>query len=192
MKLTVDASVVVKWFLTEPQSDEARRLLTPRFHLHAPDILLAEYANTIWKKVHRNEISDPQPYFDEVANLSEVVTFQRGSDLIDRAARIAVEMDHPVYDCLYLACAEATGSVLITADRQFAKKVTGRGVEVWYIGAHEVADRIEAAATAPIIRQDTVDELIDAYEFFAATERHVVEALRNSRSEVVSVFRTTG
>lgn len=66
MKLTVDASVVVKWFLTEPQSDEARRLLTPRFHLHAPDILLAEYANTIRKKVHRNEISSPQPYFDEI------------------------------------------------------------------------------------------------------------------------------
>ena len=31
MKLTVDANVVVKWFLTEPQSDNAR--VTP----HAPD-----------------------------------------------------------------------------------------------------------------------------------------------------------
>ena len=181
MKLTVDASVVVKWFLTEPQSDEARRLLTPRFHLHAPDILLAEYANTIWKKVHRNEIPNPQPYFDEVANLSEVVTLERGSNLIERAARIAVEIDHPVYDCLYLACAQVVGSVLITADRQFAKKATGRGVEVWCIGAPGAADRVEAAATAPIISEDIVDALVDAYELFAATERHVVEALRNRR-----------
>ena len=181
MKLTVDASVVVKWFLTEPQSDEARRLLTPRFHLHAPDILLAEYANTIWKKVHRNEIPDPQRYFDEVANLSEVVMLARGSDVIERAAQIAVEMDHPVYDCLYLACAEATGSVPITADRRFAKKAAGRGVEVWRIGAPGVTDRIDAAATAPIISEDKVAELIDAYEVFAATERHVVEALRIRR-----------
>ena len=28
MKLIVDANVVVKWFLTEPQSDEARRRST--------------------------------------------------------------------------------------------------------------------------------------------------------------------
>ena len=39
MKLTVDASIVAKWFLTEPQSEEARRLLAPRIRLHAPDVV---------------------------------------------------------------------------------------------------------------------------------------------------------
>ena len=41
-----------------------------------------------------------------------------GDEHIDRAAQIAVEIDHPVYDCLYVACAEATASALITADRR--------------------------------------------------------------------------
>lgn len=121
MTLTVDASVVIKWFVKEQGFEEARGLLAHRIHLHAPDLLLAEFANAIWKKVHRCEIADPRPYFDELANLPDAVTLHRGEEFIDRAAAIAVDIDHPVYDCLYLACAEATASALITADRQFAK-----------------------------------------------------------------------
>ena len=177
MKLTVDANVVVKWFLTEPQSDNARVLLTPRIHLHAPDILLAEYANTIWKKFHTNEIPDPQPYFTELANLPDIVTLHSGADLMNRAAQIAVELDHPVYDCLYLACAEATGSVLITADRRFAERASATNVGAWHLGGQLVADKIKAAAATLVISRDKVDELIKAYEFFAATKQHVVDEL---------------
>ena len=177
MKLTVDASIVAKWFLTEPQSDEARQLLAPRIRLHAPDVLLVEYANTIWKKVHRREIPDPQPYIGELASLSEVVTLHRSGDLVDHAVRIAVELDHPVYDCLYLACADATSSVLITADHRFAKKVAETSVDVWAIGTPGITDQIETAATAPIIGGDKVEELIKASEFFMRTERHVVAGI---------------
>lgn len=176
MTLTVDANVVVKWFVAEALSDDARLLLAPRIHLHAPDVLLVEYANAIWKKVHRNEISDPQPYFDELANLPEIVALHPAGDLLDRAAQIAVEADQPVYDCLYQACAETTASALITADQRFAGKAAGSGVDVWRIGADGTADRVEAAANAPVIHRKTVDELIAAYEVFAATHRRVVEA----------------
>ena len=185
MKLTVDASIVAKWFLTEPQSKEALQLLAPRIRLHAPDILLVEYANVVWKKVHRREISDPQPYLEEFARLPETVTLHRSADFLDHAARLAMDMDHPVYDCLYLACADATTSVLITADHRFAKKAAGSSVEVWTIGSAGVADRIEMAATAPIIRGDQVEELIKVYEFFARTERHVLDGLSN-RTEGVT------
>ena len=189
MKLTVDASVVAKWFLTEPQSEEALQLLAPRLRLHAPDVLLVEYANVIWKKVHRREIADPQPYLEELASLPEAVTLHPSADLLDRAARIAMEMDHPVYDCLYLTCADATTSVLITADHRFAKRAAGSSVEVWAIGSPGVAERIEKAATGPIIRGDRVEELIKLYEFFARTERHVLAELSN-RTEGPAVLST--
>ena len=148
MKLTVDASVVIKWFVTEPLCEEARQVLGDRLDRHAPDILLAEFANIIWKKVRRGEISDPQPYFDELASLPEIVTLHPGGDLIGRAAQIAVGIDHPVYDCLYLACAEATASVLITADQRLVHQVAERlpNLEVRYIGAPGVARQIESAA----------------------------------------------
>ena len=187
MKLTVDASVVVKWFLTEPQSEEARQLLAPRIRLHAPDILLVEYANTIWKKVHRREIPDPQPYLAELVSLPEAVTLHRSGDLVDHAARIAVEMDHPVYDCLYLACAHATTSVLITADQRFAKKTAESGIAVWAIGSRDVADQIDAAATTPIIGGDKVEELIEAYKFFEKVEQRVVGDA-GSRTEGLAIL----
>ena len=180
MTLTADASVVIKWFVKEQGFEEARRLLAHRIHLHAPDILLAEFANTIWKKARRREIVDPRPYFDELANFLDIVTLHRGDELIDRAAQIAVEIDHPVYDCLYLACAEATTSVLITADRRFATKLARRIPNAWHLGDPATADRIEAAATAVVISREKIDELVAAYEFYAATEQSVVDAIPKS------------
>jgi predicted nucleic acid-binding protein len=43
--------------------------------------------------------------------------------LAGRAAEIACTLEHPVYDCLYLACAEREGQVLITADLRFLRVV---------------------------------------------------------------------
>ena len=184
MKLTVDASIVVKWFVAEALSKEARLLLAHRLDLHAPDLLLAEFANTIWKKARRSEIPDPQSCFDELANLPDLVTLHSSDVLIQRAAQFAVEIGHPIYDCLYLACAEGTASVMITADQRLANKIAGRlpNIDVRYIGAPSVARQLDAAATDLVISRDKVEELIAAYEFFAATERHVVNALR-SQSE---------
>jgi predicted nucleic acid-binding protein len=35
---------------------------------------------------------------------------------------MALELDHVVYDCIYLAAAEREAAVLVTADRDFAAK----------------------------------------------------------------------
>lgn len=183
MNLTIDASIAVKWFVAEPLCEEARLLLTPRVRLHAPELLLAEFANTIWKKGRRGEIPDPRPYFDELAGLHETIALHPGSALIGRAAEIAVKIDHPVYDCLYLACAEATESAVITADRRFADKVVKRlpNADVHHIGAPDVTGRIEAAAIALVIGQDQIEELIAAYDVFAETERSVLDRLHRGR-----------
>ena len=144
MKLTVDASVVVKWFIPELLASEARALLAPRFDLHAPDLLLAEFANTIWKKVRRNELENSQPYMEELSRLGEVVVLHSGLDLVIRAMRTATRIDHAVYDCLYLACAEATESAPVTTDQRFANKVSDRfrTVNVYYIGSTDFVNEI--------------------------------------------------
>ncbi len=179
MKLTVDACIVAKWFLTESHSEESRQLLARRICLHAPDLLLVEFANIIWKKVQRREIPDPQPYLDELSTLPETVTLHRSADFLNHALRMAIDMDHPVYDCLYLACAEATSSVLITADHRFANKAAGSSLEVWTIGSAGIADRIEMATTAPLLRGEKIEELIKLHEFFARTKEHVLEGVPN-------------
>ncbi len=53
-KLVVDSSVVIKWFVTESLTEEARRVLegyqSGSFTLIAPDLLAAEIGNIVWKK----------------------------------------------------------------------------------------------------------------------------------------------
>ena len=191
MKLTVDASIVVKWYIPEKYSEEARLLLAHRIERHAPDILLAEFANTIWKKARRNEISDPRAYFDELPYLREVVVLHSGGDLIERAAQIAAKIDHPVYDCLYLACAEAMGSMLITADQKLGNKVVDHlpDVDVRDIGAHGVAEKISAAATALVIGQEKVEELVAAYDLLSATYENVRSSLIGGSTGTASIAR---
>ena len=179
MKFTVDASVVAKWYVSEPNSEEARLLLGHRLERYAPDFVLVELANIFWKKARLREIGDPDAYFQELHRVREAVVLRPSADLIERAAQIAAQIDHPVYDCLYIACAEATGSTLITADRRLRDTVADHAlaVDVQYIAEQWVADNIRAAATALVVTQDMVAELVAAYDRLDATQEHVLSAL---------------
>lgn len=188
MNLVVDASVVVKWFVSETLTEEARLLLSHRLKLHAPELLLAEYANVIWKKVRREELAASPEYADALSDLSENVTLHPTGDLIERAMQIALDIDHPIYDCLYLACAGVTESTLITADEKLANKAAGSSLdlEVRYIGAAGFAAEITRTATAPVIQEETVARLIEAHDLAAAT-RKGIRAARHGHTEPLIV-----
>ena len=184
MKLTVDASVVVKWYVSEPHSEEARVLLGHRLVRFAPDFVLVELANIFWKKARLREIGDPHPYFQELSRVREAVALSSSADLIERAAQIAAQIDHPVYDCLYIACAEATGSTLITADRKLRDRVADSAldVDVQYIGERGVADSIRTAATALVITQDKLAELVAASDLHWETAKNVFVSVTEGRT----------
>ena len=186
MKLTLDASVVVKWYVSEKHSEEARVLLAHRLERFAPDFVLVELANVFWKKARLGEINDPHAYFQELPRVREAVVLHSSADLIERAAEVAAQLDHPVYDCLYIACAEATRSTLITADRRLADAVADRGlgVDVQHIGKQGVTDMIGAAATALVIAQDKVAALVAAYDRLHATQENVLSALYQGKPEL--------
>ena len=186
MKLIVDASVAVKWLIAEPHSQEARQLLAPRLALNAPDFILTEVANVIWKKARRKDIPSPQPYIEELANITDAVALKPSTELIIKAAALAVQIDHPVYDCVYLACAEAEQAPLVTADEKLAQRARDAypTVEVWYIGEPEVAQRIVAAAAALVIQDDTIQRGIDAYDAFRKTADSVIQTVQPSPSGV--------
>lgn len=52
MKLVIDASVAIKWVVDEPGTTEALALRR-KAKLIAPDLLIAECANILWKKARR-------------------------------------------------------------------------------------------------------------------------------------------
>ena len=178
MKLIVDASVAVKWLFTEEASVESRQLLAHRIVLYAPDFILTEAANVIWKKAQRREIADPKPYLEELARLPDVVVLCPSANLVAHAAAIALKIGHPVYDCLYLACAEVEGSPLVTADTRLRDTARAyAGVDVWHIAESDVVERIVTAATALVIQETTLLKLIAAYTTFSDTADFVIETV---------------
>ena len=152
MKLVVDANIAVKWLFTEEDTAEARQLLAHRIVLHAPDFILTEAANVIWQKARRNEVADAQPYLEELALLPDAVMLHPSVQLVAHAAATALKIDHPIYDCLYLACAEVEGAPLVTADSRLCDAAKAHpDVEAWHITDPEVGKRIVTAATALVI-----------------------------------------
>jgi predicted nucleic acid-binding protein len=115
----VDASVAMNWFLPAPLSIEAERLLDGRDALFAPDFLLIEFGNIIWKKVRLGELARGDGDAVLAALRSGPVGLVDTSPLVARALHLAHEIDHPLYHCLYLATAEAVEATVATADRRF-------------------------------------------------------------------------
>lgn len=119
MNLIVDASVASKWFLDERGSEEAREVA--RNALRAPDLILAETFNAVWKRWRRGEATADQLAAIVPALRRTIGDFVPIVELMHVAARISEAYRHPVYDCIYLAAAIEAKLPLVTADeRQFA------------------------------------------------------------------------
>ncbi len=124
MSFVVDASVAIKWFVKEELHEPALDLLDHRDLLHAPGFVVIEVANIAWKKYIKGEISRHQADYIVAAIQGYFRSLQPSETLIERALDIALTLNHPVYDCLYIACAEQTGGLLITADARLCGAVT--------------------------------------------------------------------
>jgi predicted nucleic acid-binding protein len=125
MTLVVDASVAFKWFAQEDGTDRALVLLEREEPIVAPDLIVAEICNAAWKSLRRAELSPAQ--FDAIVSdvaqpFSRLVPVER---LIRPAAALTRRLDHPIYDCLYLALADTEGLRVVTADQRLVAVVSG-------------------------------------------------------------------
>lgn len=121
MRIVIDASVAVKWVFDEPGSAAAAALRNDE--LIAPALWLAESTNALWRRARIGDITAEQAN----ARLSELLNAPVASlpiePYLERALGLAVEIGHPVYDCLYLAVALRHDTHVVTADRRFAAAV---------------------------------------------------------------------
>lgn len=122
----IDASVAIKWVIDEPGTTEALSLR--RHRLLAPDLLVAECANILWKKVRRKELSEDEALLAARLLARADVEFEPMRALLEPATRLAIALDHPAYDCAYLALAEARGCDFVTADAALRRKVLWAGL----------------------------------------------------------------
>ena len=143
MNVVVDASVAIKWAFEENLSADAVQILTLNCDLFAPDFIIVEICNTIWKKVRRNEIPyhQSEPLLFHIRN--SLTALFNTQILYPGFLHLSNALDHPVYDCVYLALAEAQGSRVVTADRRFYEKVKGSAFSdlvVWIEECRNISD----------------------------------------------------
>lgn len=125
MRLIVDASVAIKWVVQESDRDAARAYVSDAHELLAPDFLLVEASNILWKKFTRNQIDQSQAR-RALKELS--VTFDeflQTRDLVDQALSLSVRLGHPAYDCMYVAASEQHDGILLTADTGLVSALKG-------------------------------------------------------------------
>lgn len=127
MSIVIDSSVAVKWWIAEPDSALATSLTEGRT-LIAPDFLSVECANILWKHVRRGEITQATATAALMMLQAAPIPRTRDTDLVSDAQRLSADLDHPVYDCLYLALALRHGVPVVTADRRFAALAERSGI----------------------------------------------------------------
>lgn len=90
-----------------------------------------EATNAWWKKLRRREmvLADVE---QAVTNLLALgITWTPSTALLRPATRLAAELGHPVYDCVYLALAASHSAPLATADDRLRRAAKRVGVRVW-------------------------------------------------------------
>ncbi len=121
MKVVVDASVAIKWYTPEARHAKAKALLGLAETIVAPELILSEVTNVVWAKTRRGEISERVAGLIAAWIRSGVPALVPAVDLNERALQIALTLQHPVYHCMYLACAELEAAPLVTDDQRFLR-----------------------------------------------------------------------
>ncbi|MGH9474091.1 MAG: type II toxin-antitoxin system VapC family toxin [Terriglobales bacterium] len=136
--VVVDASVVVKWVLPEPETGAALQLLhdfeSGQLDLIAPRLLLSEIASSLTKRHRRHELSAGQA----LAALEWVRV--RCPRLVDAdltsALHLSLRLSVSLWDALYVVTAVERNCEFITADRRLVRAVAGRVPGVRLLSAH--------------------------------------------------------
>ena len=139
--IVVDASLVVKLFRQEPNSDLAEQTYAEyRGQVAAPDLLAVEVTSALVRNA--NMAKPTRPYieialaeFRQVLR-DETIFFHRlSAQQLAVAAQHALDLGHPIKDCIYLALAMELGCDLVTCDARFAAKAKGVWAGVRVLGA---------------------------------------------------------
>ncbi len=120
--LVIDASIAIKWVVEEDGTDWSLAL-RQKARLMAPDLIVAECANILWKKAQRKELRKDEALIAARLLQNAEIELIPCRALLESATRLAIELDHPAYDCLYLALAVENGCRFITADERLVNKI---------------------------------------------------------------------
>jgi predicted nucleic acid-binding protein len=89
----------------------------------APDLLAAECANILWKKVRRGEFLREEARLAARLLQAAEIELTPTRSFLGAATRIAIELDHSAFDCLYLALAVDRNCRFVIVDQPLLRKL---------------------------------------------------------------------
>jgi len=119
MIYVVDASLSIKWYVPEIYDREADKILNGGHQLHAPELILPELSNIVWKKTRKGELTEQKGEAIVSAFANAQIKFHPHKNLIASAFHGAATSGQTVYDWTYLALAIALNCQFVTADEKF-------------------------------------------------------------------------
>lgn len=128
-----DANVLVALIVDLPWSATARRAIATHSERTAPSLLPVEVGSAIWKNVRSGSLAHDQAELG-LRRAMSIVTLVPVDDLVHAALRLAIERDHPIHDCLYVALARRENAPLVTADQRLAALAERAGVAAEMVG----------------------------------------------------------
>lgn len=122
--LTVDASVIAKWYITEEYSEQALKLrddyIEGKITLTAPSLLPYEVLNAV-NQAKKTVTIETLENVAESLTLYGIKLHQFQGEYAHQTARIAIENQVTIYDAAYITLAKLTNTTLYTADEKLRK-----------------------------------------------------------------------
>ncbi len=94
---------------------------------------MLDAAQALWRRTVRKELTQAEAE-ERLTELTKapVASVPLQQDLPE-ATRLALQLDHLVYDRLYLALAKRLGTYVVTADTRFGQAVANHGTHIGHI-----------------------------------------------------------
>lgn len=127
----IDASILASYLVRDELFEEAKEILST-WGLLAPDLLIPEVTNVIWKHVYlyrRIREKEAIKLIEGMKILVNNIKIINSMKVIDNAFKIAVKLGITMYDSIYLALAINNNDKLETFDKKLKNKVQGTEYE---------------------------------------------------------------
>ncbi len=135
--ITLDASAAIKLVIKEEKSEAARKafnIVTMSGEpILAPDVMLAEAVNGLWKHLTLLKDIDVTEFHTAVRNLAIIwgnLNVIRTEEMLDKAAEISKSKKISFYDALYVGISLSKDIPLFTFDQPIIDRSVDLGITI--------------------------------------------------------------
>jgi predicted nucleic acid-binding protein len=129
VRLVIDASAAIEIILQRSKSRHFTSVLNSADRVSAPDLLVPEIVNTMWKYYHFQKLSLSVCDSAIGTALGLVDSLVSCKDLHHEAFLLARSLRRPAYDMFYLALAQREDAAFLTADMALKKVAEQQGIQ---------------------------------------------------------------